>query len=235
MFRREQAGPVALSQRLCRARQSRMVCVLIAIPTHVINSVAMSNLSTRAQISPDSGHYVSPTGGGPPSLPPEIKQLIGFAKSNPGKLSYGSAGPQHHESYGWSCSEARGTSRHRSVPYKGAGRVYRTLFRAYSMLQAAITQRLAVSQGGTHTHACGMRRKAPSGHPTSRPSAVRNAEMSSIHSTRYSRRRARQKPSWIICPRDTQSHGDRSSRFLRNAVQSRDGLDSGQNAAVSQE
>jgi tripartite-type tricarboxylate transporter receptor subunit TctC len=94
--------------------------------THVINPVAMSNLQYDAlkDFAPIAVITVVPTAiAVHPSLPVRnLKQLVAFAKANPGKLSYGSAGAGSITNLtGELFKKVGGRLDIVHVPYKGAG------------------------------------------------------------------------------------------------------------------
>ena len=100
--------------------------VIANTTTHVINPVAMPGLSYDAlkDFAPIAVITVVPTAiAVHPSLPVRnLKQLVAFAKANPGKLSYGSAGAGSITNLtGELFKKVGGRLDIVHVPYKGAG------------------------------------------------------------------------------------------------------------------
>jgi tripartite-type tricarboxylate transporter receptor subunit TctC len=114
------------SADVARAKPDGHSLVIANTTTHVINPITMSNLSYDAakDFAPIAVITVVPTGVAVhPSLPARnLKQLVAFAKANPGKLSYGSAGAGSITNLtGELFKKVGGGLDIVHVPYKGAG------------------------------------------------------------------------------------------------------------------
>lgn len=114
------------STEVARAKPDGHVVLIANSSTHVINPIAMSNLTYDAlkDFSPVALITVVPTGVAVhPSLPVRnLKQLIAFARANPGRLSYGSAGTGSITNLtGELFKKLGGKLDIIHVPYKGAG------------------------------------------------------------------------------------------------------------------
>ena len=114
------------SQDVARAKPDGHVLLIANSTTHVINPLTMTNLGYDAlkDFAPIAVITVVPTGVAVhPSLPARnLKQLIAFAKANPGKLSYGSAGTGSITNLtGELFKKLGGGLDIVHVPYKGAG------------------------------------------------------------------------------------------------------------------
>jgi tripartite-type tricarboxylate transporter receptor subunit TctC len=114
------------SAEVARAKPDGHVLLIANTTTHVINPIAMTGLGYDAakDYSPIAVITVVPTGVAVhPSLPARnLKQLITFAKTNPGKLSYGSAGAGSITNLtGELFKKLGGGLNIVHVPYKGAG------------------------------------------------------------------------------------------------------------------
>jgi tripartite-type tricarboxylate transporter receptor subunit TctC len=111
---------------VARAKPDGHALLIANTTTHVINPIAMTNLSYDAlkDFAPVAVITVVPTGVAVhPSLPARnLRQLIAFAKANPGKLSYGSAGTGSITNLtGELFKKLGGGLDIVHVPYKGAG------------------------------------------------------------------------------------------------------------------
>ena len=120
------ASGVIGSAEVARAKPDGHTLLVASTTTHVINPIAMTNLSYDAvkDFSPIAVITVSPTAVAiHPSLPAHhLKQLVTFAKANPGKLSYGSAGAGSITNLtGELFKKLGGNLNIVHVPYKGAG------------------------------------------------------------------------------------------------------------------
>lgn len=114
------------SAEVARAKPDGHTLVIANTSTHVINQVAMPNLPYDAlkDFAPIAVIAVQPTGiAVHPSLPVKnLRQLVAFAKANPGKLSYGSAGAGSITNLtGELFKKLGGGLDIVHVPYKGAG------------------------------------------------------------------------------------------------------------------
>ncbi|HEV7803479.1 MAG TPA: tripartite tricarboxylate transporter substrate binding protein [Burkholderiales bacterium] len=114
------------SADVARAKPDGHALLIANTTTHVINPISMSNLSYDAvkDFAPIAVITVVPTGVAVhPSLPARnLKQLVAFAKANPGKLSYGSAGTGSITNLtGELFKKVGGRLDIVHVPYKGAG------------------------------------------------------------------------------------------------------------------
>jgi tripartite-type tricarboxylate transporter receptor subunit TctC len=119
------AGAIG-SAEAARAKPDGHTLVIANTTTHVINQIRVSKLPYHAlkDFAPISVIAVQPTGiAVHPSLPVKnLKQLIAFAKANPGKLSYGSAGAGSITNLtGELFKKLAGGLDIVHVPYKGAG------------------------------------------------------------------------------------------------------------------
>ena len=119
------AGAIG-STEAARAKPDGHTLVIANTTTHVINQIAVSKLPYDAlkDFAPIAVIAVQPTGiAVHPSLPVKtLKQLIAFAKANPGKLSYGSAGAGSITNLtGELFKKLAGGLDMVHVPYKGAG------------------------------------------------------------------------------------------------------------------
>jgi tripartite-type tricarboxylate transporter receptor subunit TctC len=111
---------------VARAKPDGHTLVIANTSTHVINQIAMANLPYDAlkDFAPIAVIAVQPTGVAVhPSLPVRnVKQLVAFARANPGKLSYGSAGAGSITNLtGELFKKLGGGLDIVHVPYKGAG------------------------------------------------------------------------------------------------------------------
>jgi tripartite-type tricarboxylate transporter receptor subunit TctC len=111
---------------VARSKPDGHTLVIANTTTHVINQISMPNLSYHAlkDFAPIAVIAVVPTGiAVHPSLPvKDLKHLIAFAKANPGKLSYGSAGTGSITNLtGELFKKLAGGLSIVHVPYKGAG------------------------------------------------------------------------------------------------------------------
>ena len=114
------------SVEVARAKPDGHVLLIGNTTTHVINAIAMSGLTYDAlkDFAPIALITVVPTGVAVhPSMPVRtLKQLVAFAKANPGKLSYGSAGAGSITNLtGELFKKLGGGLNIVHVPYKGAG------------------------------------------------------------------------------------------------------------------
>ncbi|MES2562134.1 MAG: tripartite tricarboxylate transporter substrate binding protein [Pseudomonadota bacterium] len=114
------------SAEVARAKPDGHLLLIANTTTHVINPIAMTNLSYDAvkDFSPIAVITVVPTAVAVhPSMPARnLKQLVVFAKANPGKLSYGSAGAGSITNLtGELFKKLGGGLNIVHVPYKGAG------------------------------------------------------------------------------------------------------------------
>ena len=114
------------SQDVARAKPDGHVLLIANSTTHVINPITMTNMGYDAlkDFVPIAVITVVPTGVAVhPSLPARnLKQLVAFAKANPGKLSYGSAGTGSITNLtGELFKKVGGGLDIVHVPYKGAG------------------------------------------------------------------------------------------------------------------
>ena len=114
------------STEVARSKPDGHVLLIANSSTHVINPIAMSNLGYDAlkDFAPIALITVVPTGVAVhPSMPVRnLKQLIAFARANPGKLSYGSAGTGSITNLtGELFKKLGGKLQIVHVPYKGAG------------------------------------------------------------------------------------------------------------------
>jgi tripartite-type tricarboxylate transporter receptor subunit TctC len=119
------SGAIASSE-VARAKPDGYTLMIANTTTHVINQISMSNLSYDAlkDFAPIAIINVVPTGVAVhPSLPAKnLKQLVALARSNPGKLSYGSAGTGSITNLtGELFKKLGGGLNIVHVPYKGAG------------------------------------------------------------------------------------------------------------------
>ena len=119
------SGSIGASD-VARAKPDGHTLVIANTTTHVINQIAMANLSYDAlkDFAPIAVIAVQPTGVAVhPSLPVRnVKQLVAFARANPGKLSYGSAGAGSITNLtGELFKKLGGGLDIVHVPYKGAG------------------------------------------------------------------------------------------------------------------
>ena len=120
------ASGVIGSADVARAKPDGHTLLVASTTTHVINPITMTNLSYDAvkDFSPIAVITVAPTAVAVhPSLPARnLKQLVTFAKANPGKLSYGSAGAGSITNLtGELFKKLGGDLNIVHVPYKGAG------------------------------------------------------------------------------------------------------------------
>ena len=111
---------------VARAKPDAHTLVIANTTTHVINQIAMANLPYDAlkDFAPIAVIAVQPTGVAVhPSMPVKtLKQLVAFAKANPGRLSYGSAGTGSiTHMTGELFKKLGGGLDIVHVPYKGAG------------------------------------------------------------------------------------------------------------------
>ncbi|MGZ8267018.1 MAG: Bug family tripartite tricarboxylate transporter substrate binding protein [Burkholderiales bacterium] len=114
------------SADVARAKPDGHTLVIANTTTHVINPIAMTGLTYDAlkDFAPVAVITVVPTAVAVhPSLPAKnLKQLVAFAKANPGKLSYGSAGAGSITNLtGELFKKLGGGLNIVHVPYKGAG------------------------------------------------------------------------------------------------------------------
>ena len=114
------------SQDVARAKPDGHALLIANSTTHVINPITMTNPGYDAlkDFVPIAVITVVPTGVAVhPSLPARnLKQLVAFAKANPGKLSYGSAGTGSITNLtGELFKKVGGGLDIVHVPYKGAG------------------------------------------------------------------------------------------------------------------
>lgn len=114
------------STDVARAKPDGHTLLISNTTTHVINPITMSGLTYDAvkDFAPIAVITVVPTGVAVhPSLPARsLKQLVAFAKANPGKLSYGSAGTGSITNLtGELFKKLGGGLNIVHVPYKGAG------------------------------------------------------------------------------------------------------------------
>jgi tripartite-type tricarboxylate transporter receptor subunit TctC len=114
------------SSEVARSKPDGHVLLIANSTTHVINPIAMTNLTYDAlkEFAPIAVITVVPTAVAVhPSMPTRnLKQLIAFAKANPGKLSYGSAGTGSITNLtGELFKKLGGNLNIVHVPYKGAG------------------------------------------------------------------------------------------------------------------
>ncbi len=119
------AGAIG-SVEAARAKPDGYTLMIANSTTHVINQIAVSKLPYDAlrDFAPIAIITVVPTGVTVhPSLPVRnLKQLVAFAKANPGKLSYGSAGAGSITNLtGELFKKLGGGLDIVHVPYKGAG------------------------------------------------------------------------------------------------------------------
>jgi tripartite-type tricarboxylate transporter receptor subunit TctC len=111
---------------VARAKPDGHVLLIANTTTHVINPIAMTNPGYDAlkDFAPIAVITTVPTGVAVhPSLPVRnLKQLVSFAKANPGKLSYGSAGTGSITNMtGELFKKLGGGLNIVHIPYKGAG------------------------------------------------------------------------------------------------------------------
>jgi tripartite-type tricarboxylate transporter receptor subunit TctC len=114
------------SSDVARAKPDGHALLIANSTTHVINPLTMTSLSYDAlkDFAPIAVITVVPTAVAVhPSLPPRnLKQLVAFAKANPGKLSYGSAGAGSITNLtGELFKKLGGGLNIVHIPYKGAG------------------------------------------------------------------------------------------------------------------
>ena len=114
------------SAEVARAKPDGYTLLIGNTTTHVINPIAVSGLTYDAlkDFAPIALITVVPTGVAVhPSMPVRtLKQLVAFAKANPGKLSYGSAGAGSITNLtGELFKKLGGGLNIVHVPYKGAG------------------------------------------------------------------------------------------------------------------
>ncbi|HUP93520.1 MAG TPA: tripartite tricarboxylate transporter substrate binding protein [Burkholderiales bacterium] len=114
------------SQDVARAKPDGHTLLIANSTTHVINAITMTNLGYDAlkDFAPIAVITVVPTAVAVhPSLPARnLKQLVAFAKANPGKLSYGSAGTGSITNLtGELFKKLGGGLDIVHIPYKGAG------------------------------------------------------------------------------------------------------------------
>ena len=114
------------SSEVARAKPDGHVLLIANTTTHVINPISMTNLSYDAvkEFAPIAVITVVPTGVAVhPSMPVRtLRQLVAFARANPGKLSYGSAGTGSITNLtGELFKKLGGGLNIVHVPYKGAG------------------------------------------------------------------------------------------------------------------
>jgi len=114
------------SQDVARAKPDGHALLIANSTTHVINPITMTNMGYDAlkDFVPIAVITVVPTGVAVhPSLPARnLTQLVAFAKANPGKLSYGSAGAGSITNLtGELFKKVGGGLDIVHVPYKGAG------------------------------------------------------------------------------------------------------------------
>ena len=114
------------SQEVARAKPDGHVLLIANTSTHVINPVAMATPGYDAlkDFAPIAMIAIVPTGVAVhPSLPVRgLRQLVTFAKTNPGKLSYGSAGTGSITNMtGELFKKLGGGLNIVHIPYKGAG------------------------------------------------------------------------------------------------------------------
>jgi tripartite-type tricarboxylate transporter receptor subunit TctC len=114
------------SLEVVRAKPDGHVLLIANTTTHVINPVAMANIGydPLKDFAPIAVITVVPTAVAiHPSLPVKnLKQLVSFAKANPGKLSYGSAGTGSITNMtGELFKKLGGGLDILHIPYKGAG------------------------------------------------------------------------------------------------------------------
>ena len=114
------------SAEVARAKPDGHTLLIANTSTHVINPIAMTNPGYDAikDFAPIAVITVVPTGiAVHPSLPVRnLKQLVAFAKANPGKLSYGSAGTGSITNLtGELFKKVGGGLNIVHIPYKGAG------------------------------------------------------------------------------------------------------------------
>jgi tripartite-type tricarboxylate transporter receptor subunit TctC len=120
------AGGTIGSAEVARAKPDGHVLLIANSSTHVINPIAMQNPGYDAvkDFAPIALITVVPTGVAVhPSLPVKnLKQLVAFAKANPGRLSYGSAGTGSITNLtGELFKKLGGKLDIVHVPYRGAG------------------------------------------------------------------------------------------------------------------
>ena len=114
------------SSDVARAKPDGYSLVIANTTTHVINQISKPDLNYDAlkDFAPIAVIAVVPTGiAVHPSMPVKsLKQLVAFAKANPGKLTYGSAGTGSITNFtGELFKKAAGGLDIVHVPYKGAG------------------------------------------------------------------------------------------------------------------
>ena len=114
------------SSDVARAKPDGHALLIANTTTHVINPIALTNLGydPLKDFAPIAVITVVPTAVAVhPSLPAKnLKQLVAFAKANPGKLSYGSAGAGSITNLtGELFKKLGGGLDIVHVPYKGAG------------------------------------------------------------------------------------------------------------------
>jgi tripartite-type tricarboxylate transporter receptor subunit TctC len=114
------------SAEVARAKPDGYTLLIANTSTHVVNPIIMTNPGYDAlkDFAPIAVISVVPTGiAVHPSLPVRsLKQLVAFAKANPGKLSYGSAGTGSITTLtGELFKKTAGGLNIVHVPYKGAG------------------------------------------------------------------------------------------------------------------
>jgi tripartite-type tricarboxylate transporter receptor subunit TctC len=114
------------SAEVARAKPDGHALVIANTTTHVINPITMTGLNYDAvkDFAPIAVITVVPTGVAVhPSLPARnLKQLVAFARANPGRLSYGSAGAGSITNLtGELFKKVGGGLDIVHVPYKGAG------------------------------------------------------------------------------------------------------------------
>jgi tripartite-type tricarboxylate transporter receptor subunit TctC len=120
------AGGAIGSAEVARAKPDGYSLLIANPSTHVINPLVMPKLPYDAlkDFAPIAVIAVQPTGVAVhPSMPTKsLKQLVAFAKTNPGKLSYGSAGTGTITNLtGELFKKLGGGLDIVHVPYKGAG------------------------------------------------------------------------------------------------------------------
>jgi tripartite-type tricarboxylate transporter receptor subunit TctC len=119
------AGAIG-STEVARAKPDGYTLLIANTSTHVVNPIMLANpgYDPLKDFAPIGVITVVPTGVAVhPSLPVKnLKQLVAFAKANPGKLSYGSAGTGSITNLtGELFKKTAGGLNIVHVPYKGAG------------------------------------------------------------------------------------------------------------------
>jgi tripartite-type tricarboxylate transporter receptor subunit TctC len=114
------------SAEVTRAKPDGYTLLIANTSTHVVNPLIMANpgYDPLKDFAPIAVITVVPTGiAVHPSIPVKnLKQLVAFAKANPGKLSYGSAGTGSITNLtGELFKKSAGGLNIVHVPYKGAG------------------------------------------------------------------------------------------------------------------